>query len=147
MVAQGHSSRSRTSIGAGIRDQAAQQAMIIAQQLRQRGDQYLDEKKQRAAENLSAIGAAIRRAAEKLADTENQAMAQYVSAAADGVEGVSRYVQEQDIEQLAKEIARAVQRKPALVLGGLFLAGLTVGRFTKATSPARARAAAAKRNS
>jgi hypothetical protein len=129
---------------AGIRDQAAQQALLIAQQLRQRGDQYLVDQKHRVAENVSSISAAIRRAAEKLADTENQTMAQYVSAAAAGLEGVSRYIDEQDIQQLTTQIGRAMQRKPALMLGGLFLAGLTVGRFTKATSPARA--AASKRN-
>ena len=145
MVAQGQSSRGQSAaVMAGIRDQAAQQALLIAQQLRQRGDRYLVDQKHRVAENVSSISAAIRRAAEKLADTENQTMAQYVSAAADGLEGVSRYIDEQDIQQLTTQIGRAMQRKPALMLGGLFLAGLTVGRFTKATSPARA--AASKRN-
>jgi hypothetical protein len=144
MVAQGHTPRTRAS--AGIADQAARQAAIIAQQLRQRGDRYLDDQKHRAVDNISAIGAAVRRAADKLHDSKTDAIAQYVAAAADGLDGISRYIDEQDIQKLAGEVGRLMQRKPALVLGGLFIAGLTLGRFSKATSPARARAATRKRS-
>jgi N-acetylglucosamine kinase-like BadF-type ATPase len=141
MVAPGQSTRPRPnlkrSFGA-LRNVASKQALAAADELRHRGSDYVDGQKQRVSENISVLAAALRRAAEKLNDSDAAGLAQYVVSAADGVDGVARYISEQKLEQLASEIAEVARKNPALVLGGLFLTGVTVGRFAKATSPRRA---------
>jgi hypothetical protein len=129
----------------GLRHQAARQAHAIAQQLRRRGDDYLDGQKQRAAETLSEVGAAVRRAAEKLHDSRSNGLAQYVDSAADGIDGIASYIEQQDLSQLTTEIGRTLRRHPGIVLGAMFLAGMGAARFAKATSPARAAALKRKR--
>ena len=141
MVAQGQTSRPRVNLTRSLgvlRNVASQQALAAAQQLRRHGDEYVNDHKRRVAENVTIVAAAVRRAAEKLQDSDASAIANYASSAADGIDGIARYINEQDLQQLASELAQVARKNPALVLGGLFLTGLTVGRFTKATNPRRA---------
>jgi len=129
----------------GLRNQAARQAAAVARQLRQRGEGYVEDQKIRAADRLSEISAAVRRAAEKLHASKTGALAQYVDSAADGIDGIARYVEQQDLNELATEVGRTLKRHPAIVVGALFLTGFGAARFVKATSPARAAALKRKR--
>ena len=148
MVAQGQSLPSRSSQhsrrgrgAASPLDALRHLAASQAQHLRQRGDEYLDQRKKHAVQNISDVGAAVRRAAEKLQDSRSGALAGYVETAAAGIDGIAKYIEQQDVAEMMEKVAHLARRQPALVLGALFVAGFTAGRFSKATSPARAAAA------
>lgn len=120
-----------------LREQASEQATALAQGLRARGQNLVEEQKIRAAAEISNLGAAIRRAADKLHDQKSERLASYVDTAADSLDGVAQYVQEHDLNDLVREMEQFARRRPALIVGGVFLAGLAVGRFVKAAQPAQ----------
>jgi len=118
-----------------LREQAAEQASALTQGLRLRGESLIEEQKSRAAAEIANLGAAIQRAADKLHDQKSEALAKYVDTAAETFDGIARYVQKNDLGDLAHEIELFARRRPALIVGSVFLAGLAVGRFVKAAQP------------
>jgi len=118
-----------------LREQASEQANALTQGLRVRGESLIDEQKTRAASKIANVGAAIRRAADKLHDQKSDALAKYVDGAAETVDGVARFVNENDLPDLLHEIELFARRRPALIIGSVFLLGLAVGRFVKAAQP------------
>jgi hypothetical protein len=86
----------------------------------------------RAAEELSHLGAAVRRAADKLHDQKSGGLAEYVDTAAEKIDSAATFLEERDLAELAQQVGQVARRNPAVVMGGLFLAGLAVGRFIKA---------------
>ena len=104
----------------------------LAKTLREHSRTLVDEQKSRAAEEIQHLGAAIRSAAEQLHDQKSESLARYIDTAANSLEGVARYVEEMDFADVAREVEQFARRRPALLLGGIFLAGLGVARFIKA---------------
>jgi hypothetical protein len=124
----------RENLG-GLREQAAEQASALSQGLRLRSESLIEEQKLRAAGEIANLGAAIRRAADKLHDQKSDALAKYVDTAAETFNGVARYVAANDVTDLVHEIELFARRRPAVIVGSVFLAGLAVGRFVKAAQP------------
>lgn len=81
------------------------------------------------------VGDALSQACDTLRERNDGRAATYVSGAADGMKRASRYFEERSPEQIARDAGGIVRRNPALVLGGLFAAGLLAGRFLRASSP------------
>jgi hypothetical protein len=100
--------------------------------VRDHGQSLLTEQKSRAAEEIQRLGTAVRSAAERLHDDKSESLARYVETAAEGLDGVARYVEEMSFADLTRTVEQLARRRPALLLGGLFLAGLGVARFIKA---------------
>ena len=115
-----------------VRSQAGEQASALTRSLREHGQSVLDDQKARAAAEIQNFGAAVRRAADKLHDQNSEALAHYVDNAAESLQGVARYVEELDVTELAREAQEFARRRPAVVVGGMFLLGLGVARFIKA---------------
>jgi len=114
---------------------AGEQAAEAARVLRDRGRELLTDRKTRAAEELSHVGAAVHRAADKLHDQKSDVIAQYVDSAAQRIDTAARYLQEHDLADLGQQIGALARRRPALVFGGLFLAGVVAARFVRAAQP------------
>jgi hypothetical protein len=85
------------------------------------------------------VSDALRDASNTLREREDSRAAAYVTGAADGLERASRYLEGRTPDQIAGEAGDIVRRHPALVLGGLLVAGLLVGRFLRASAPAATR--------
>jgi len=124
----------RENLGA-LRERAGEQASALSRGLRARGEHLVEEQKIRAATEIANLGAAVRRAADKLHDQKSDRLAKYVDTAAQSLDGVARYVVENDLGDLVQEAERFARRRPALIVGGAFILGLAVGRFVKSAQP------------
>lgn len=114
------------------------QASQIAEWLRTEGSNFVTTRKLLAADELSKVGGAIRRAADKLTDQNSVGVARYVETAAEGVEQAARYLEERQITELLEDVSQVARQRPALFLGGVFVAGLAAARFIKAANAASA---------
>ena len=119
-------------LSTSLKEGASEQATALTRTIRERGQNLVDGQKSRAAAEIMNLGAAVRRAADKLHDQNSEALARYVDTAAESLDGVARYVEESDLTDLAREVEQFARRRPALIVGGVFLAGLALGRFVKA---------------
>jgi hypothetical protein len=114
-------------------EQIKEQAQSAADALRQQGEGFFAEQKKKAAGELTTLSSAIRGAADKLRGDEESHAARYAEMAADKLENVARFVGDQNVGSLVREIERAARRRPELFLGGMFLVGLGISRFLKAS--------------
>jgi hypothetical protein len=135
MLSSGVTAALRQTV-ATVREQADEQASQLTRTLRERGQSMLDRQKQLVASEISHLGAAVRRASGNLQDQNSPTLAQYVDNAARRLDGMARYVEDSDLGELGREIEQFVRRRPAVIVGGMFLTGLAIGRFVKASRPA-----------
>lgn len=114
--------------------QAKQRAVETGEQLRSEGEAYLQQHKARAADEVSHVSAAIRSAAERLRDEDDTSIAGWAETLADQIDGVSDYVRDADLGEVMRDVQGFARRRPELVAGGLFVAGLVLARVLKASS-------------
>ena len=79
----------------------------------------------------SAVGAA----ADRLRKEEEEQIAEYADALADGCEEFSDYLMNCSLETVVSDISHQVRKQPVLFFGGVFVAGLALSRFLKASEP------------
>jgi len=115
------------------REVAAEAVADVTQKVRTRAERLLAEQKHRAASELQEVGKSIRGVAGQLQAGPLGAVGEYVEAAAEGVTRASRYLEEQDLGALVKDAEDAVRRVPQWFLPAMFVAGLALARFAKAT--------------
>ena len=115
--------------------QAKAQAGQLAAQFKEKGATLVDEQKTRAADLIGDCVAATRRAAQKLHDENDHNLAGYADAFAEGLDSTARYLRETDPRRLVDGAADLARRRPEWVLGGMFVAGLAIARFLKASRP------------
>jgi hypothetical protein len=115
-------------------DQVKEQAKSAVETLRQQGEGFFAEQKGRATGELTTLSSAIRGAADKLRSDDETFTARYAEMAADKLENAANFIGKQDVGSLVREIERAARRRPELFLGGMFLVGLGISRFLKASS-------------
>lgn len=82
---------------------------------------------------LSHVGSALRAAADRLHETDDDGVARYAETAADQIESAAHYLRQRDIGGLVDDVESFARRSPELFLGGMFLAGLGISRFLKAS--------------
>lgn len=97
--------------------------------------EFAQQQKERAAEEVHVFGSAIRAAADTLHEEKHGQIAGYVEACADELESVSTYLRERRFEELYHDANRIARRHPEIFLGGMFLAGVAITRFLKASQP------------
>ncbi|HEV7279796.1 MAG TPA: hypothetical protein VGN57_06235 [Pirellulaceae bacterium] len=125
----GEASRQASHLASDARDAVASQAA----QLQQKGARYVERQKDFLAEEVSHVSAAVRQAAQKLHEEGDDRVASYVDQAASGIEGVGSYLRDRDAGALCDDFESLARRRPEIVYGGLFLAGLGIARFLKAS--------------
>lgn len=119
------------------REIAAAKAEQVKGQAKTAANQFLDSKKQRVTGELSVLQDAISRATDQLRENRHDSVAQYTAAAADKIDALRRGVESRDIDGIIDDVQSFARRQPALVFGGLFVAGLVAARFLKASSAER----------
>ena len=134
----------RGGAAAAVKQQAADAVAEVSRDLRARGERLLSEQKRRAADGLQEMGTSIQEAAGRLSDGPLEPVGPYVEAAAEQIDRASQYLADHEVADLIRDAERAVLSRPQLFLGGMFVTGLLVARFLKATAPPAARASAGR---
>lgn len=116
-------------------DQAKEQAMNAADQLRRKGESLAAQQKDRVAKELARVGAAVRQASTTLEGDHEQHLAGYTRFVAERCEQGALYLRRHETGELVSEVERFARRHPEVIFGGLFLGGLVLGRFLKASRP------------
>lgn len=113
--------------------QVAEHATAARDQVVQRGSEFVEEQKSRAAEEVSIFGAAVREAGKKLKEEGQHNVASYAEAVADEMERAGSYLRDRDLRRLRNDASHFARERPGLFLGGMFLVGLAASRFLKAS--------------
>ena len=119
--------------------EASRVAADVAEKARSRGESYVAGQKEWAADEVQHIGSAVRRAAETLREEGDERVASYIERTADGIDDVSNYLRERDLGGLFGDVERLARRRPEIFFGGMFLVGLGISRFLKASGETRRR--------
>jgi vacuolar-type H+-ATPase subunit H len=119
------------------RDLASEKAAEAARKMREYGEQLASRQKLSLAEETRHLSLALRGAADRLHNDNDDAIASYADAAAEQLERASRYIRGHSVADLIDDAQEIVRERPGLVLGGMFIAGLAVGRFLNASASHR----------
>ena len=125
--------QARDSASAAM-EQGKRKTAEYTRQAKDRGMHALDEQKHNAARHLHTIGDAAHRAAGKFRDDRDDNIAGYIDAMADEVDRLAGYLERRDVNSLASDAQDLARRRPELFLGGMFVAGLALTRFLKAST-------------
>jgi len=115
-------------------DQAKRTAADYARQAKDRGQDLLAQQKETAAAQLHTVGEAVHRAADKFREDKDDNIAGYVDAFADEVDRLSGYLKGRDLPAVWHDAQDFARRRPEWFLGGMFVAGLALTRFLKASA-------------
>ena len=105
-----------------------------AHQLQEKSNEFVQTRKSELAGKVSGCGAAVRRAADKLRDEEDPNIAHYADMVADRFEQAGQYLETSDLRAMYHDVENFARRRPEIVLGGMFVAGLALARFLKASN-------------
>ena len=91
------------------------------------------DEKVRVADGIRTVADALRRGSEDLPE-DRQSYGRFVNAVADRAEGLSRYLEERDVDDMAREARRFARENTGVVLSGAFALGLLGARFLKSSN-------------
>lgn len=122
-------------------DQVAQAKAVGEKKIREAtesvkatGRDYVQQKKSQAAAEVGVFRDVVQKAADKLCEEDHQGVASYVSAAAEQLDRLRESIEQRNVGDLFGEAQRVARKHPEVVYGGLFVAGLALMRFLKASS-------------
>ena len=122
-----------------VADRVKEQAKETGDKIKEQGRSLVNEQKARLGAEIHSYSAAAREAAERLKDESDTNLAQYVSTAADRLDRLGTRIQERGLSELVDDVEDIARRRPEVFFGGLFVAGLAVARFLKASKQGRER--------
>lgn len=114
-----------------------QQTGEASRRLKEQGRTVVSQQKDRVAEEIGHFGAAAHEAANKLDQEEDHNVAHYLHAVADQLDGVARYIRDSDTSRLVDDLSHVARRRPEIFFGGMFVAGMALTRFLKASGRPR----------
>jgi len=117
-------------------DQAQDAAGQVVDQARQTVTTQASSQKDRAVESLTVLAQAVRQTGDQLRSQEQRAVAGYTDTAARYIEQVSSFLRDRDINEMIYDVERYARRNPTTFIGGAFTLGLLAGRFLKSSSQA-----------
>ncbi len=126
--------------GQDLLQQAKQTTNEVLGQVQEQANSQINRQKETAASQLDTVVNAVRRFGETL-NNEGEGpiarfAAQYGDKAAEKLDGVARYLREQDPKRLLNDVQNFGRRQPALLIGGAFLLGLAGARIIKSSMDA-----------
>jgi hypothetical protein len=115
-------------------DQMKEGLHSVSHQAKEASRTFIHNQQGALAERLSEYAEAARAASERLhGDEGNNMLAMPAERAADGLERMSNYLRDKEPADLMDDLERFARRRPEVVFGGLFVAGLAAARFLKAS--------------
>lgn len=100
---------------------------------RNQGQEMADRGKHQIGSRISGYGQAIQRAADKLREEQDPNIAHYAEVVADKLHEVGSYFENRDTREILADVEATARRRPELVLGAMFITGLAIARFLKAS--------------
>lgn len=116
-------------------DQAREARRRARDEIRARGEDLVENQKNRCADYIEHYSAATKRAAEQLREEHDDVLASYADNLAGTLERTADYLRRRDLREFVETIETYTRRHPEVVLGGMFVAGLAAARFFKAAAP------------
>jgi len=101
---------------------------------KERGRSVADEQKNHLGERIHGYSSAVRRSAQQLREDQDPNIAHYAEAIADKIDQAADYVQSRDPGMILRDVENVARRRPEMFFGGMFLAGLVLARFLKASN-------------
>lgn len=120
--------------GTAAMDQMKEGFQSATHQAQEAGRTFIRNQQEMLASRLSEYAEAARAASERLHGEEGNMLARPAERAADGLERLSHYLKEKQPADLMGDLENFARRRPEVVFGGLFIAGLAAARFLKASS-------------
>jgi hypothetical protein len=111
-----------------------EQAGRIVDTARQQAVSQMATQKSQAASSLGLLADALRDAGNQVRDQDNAMIANYVDSAADQIDQLSETLREQNVLQLIDSLGRFGRREPGLFLAGAFALGFIGARFLRSGS-------------
>jgi hypothetical protein len=108
----------------------------IVDRVKDQATTQITTQKDRATDGLGSIAAAIRQSSQPLRDNNQEMLADYVARAADQIDRFSTRLGESDVNALIEDAKRFAHRRPAVVVGAAFAAGIIAARFLKSSGAA-----------
>ena len=116
------------------KQQGKEQANRLGDRARQSSASFVNQQKDRVAGEVGTFSRAARDAAKRLEDEGDEKVATYAHKAADAMDEARNYLADRDLSGLTRDAGDVARRHPEWVLGGMFVAGLAISRFLKASA-------------
>lgn len=123
--------------GNHLAEEGREKAHELSEKAQQIARTRADEQKQRVTNGIRTFADALRRGCDDLSD-QNQ-YRPLLTRAADRVEGVSRYLEQRDVDALTGDVRRFARDHTPLFLTGAFALGFAGARFLKSSGEQAAR--------
>jgi hypothetical protein len=116
-----------------IKTAAKDAATNTASALRNRLSGELDYRKYRSRQKLNRVAEALRQTGAN-ANQEDDYVARYMERAAQGVDRMAQYLDARNVDEILHDAREMARRRPEVFVGGLFVAGLMLGRFLRSSA-------------
>jgi gas vesicle protein len=116
------------------KSRVAEQGAEAINRAKDKGRAFADDQKNHLGERIHGYGSAVRRAADKLREERDPNIAHYAEMVADRLDEAADYVRTSDPSKVLRDVENAARRRPEIFFGGMFVAGLVLARFLKASS-------------
>lgn len=103
------------------------------------GQRVLKEQKEKLAEIVQQYGQAAKAASENLQQQNHDALGQRAEEIAARLDRASSYLRDRELSEIYYDAEHFTRRRPELVFGMMFAAGLLAARFLKASNSGRER--------
>lgn len=128
---------------AEMKDKAQEKVSHAAAEARDRGEELVhegkakarstaDQQKERVSEGIRSMADALRRGGSELSEEHSQ-YGGFLNTVADRAEGVSRYLDQRDVDSLTRDARRMAREHTPVFLSGAFTLGMLGARFLKSS--------------
>ena len=117
---------------------AKNQAKRMAGQVGETAKSTVESRKGDVAHEISSVADVVRQTTHEVGAGTSPAIENYGRRIADGLEGISSYMNENQVEDFLADAEAFGRRNPVVLLGGAFMLGLVVGRFLRSSAPTSA---------
>src|SRR5690606_35051422 len=105
-------------------------------QAKSEGMEHLNAQRQKISSNLNQFSSALRQTGQSLASSDNQIAVKVVDWASHKVDSLAEYLSTRDLAGLSEDARRFARERPQMFLGGMFLAGVGLARYLRASAHA-----------
>ena len=117
-----------------VRHTAAEVTYAAAGAVREEAERVFGKQKSKATSKVARLGKSAHQVAHALHAVRFDAAADYVDAAAEQLNQASQYLEDHNLSQVIRDAGELARRHPAVAVGGMFLTGLALARFLKASA-------------
>lgn len=100
---------------------------------REQGEAFLGEQKHSVAETIHHCSDALRGAAQQLHEKQDRNLATLTETIAERLDKTSNYLEAKELQDIRSDVENFARQQPQIFYGSMFVAGLALSRFFKAS--------------